>query len=163
MDKIHFLIDIGKERKKQEKISSLWIERKQMHAQSKVSQLQWASSVASNVGGCWSKPPTAHHTNLALHSCLVIKLFCWVIKSKSKQDLYNKTFIFCIFQIQIPSGLTLEPCTVLCRTVVSFNLWDESRHCLTSLLSVKAWENVFLWVTLLRHTIVHLSLASEVP
>ena len=56
--------------------------------------------------------------------CLIIKLLCWVMKGKLKQDLYNKTFVF---YSQISSGLTLEPCTVLCRTVVSVSFWDESQ------------------------------------
>ena len=59
-------------------------------------------------------------------SCLVIKLFHWVIKGKLKQDLFNKAFMFCIFQGQIPSRLTLEPCTVFCRTVVNVSLQGKS-------------------------------------
>ena len=131
----------------------------------------------------------------------MVKLFCWIVKGKLKQDLYNKTYNFCIWQgqssplgftlkpewvtaitwtvcslwkpermfclqvtllslkvSQIPSGFTLKSCTVLCRTLSVSAFGMSHGHYVSSLLSVKAWENVFLWVTLLRHTIVHLSL-----
>ena len=49
MDMTHLPIDIGKEKKI---LYELRTKRKQMHTQSKVSQLQWATSVTGIVGGC---------------------------------------------------------------------------------------------------------------
>ena len=66
-----------------------------------------------------------------------------MIKGKSKQDPYNKTFIFYIFQGQISSGLTLESCTVLCRTVVSVSLRDESRPLLDQFAFCESMKKCF--------------------
>ena len=85
-------------------------------------------------------------------SCLVVKLFCWMVKAKLKQDLYNKTCNFFVSPkvSHIPRELTLKQCTTFYRTFVSVSHLDESQPLLDQFALCESVRECFLstWLSL---------------